>query len=265
MISLLTMIVVVLLTYFFADSLLTPLILLLWKKIWLLLLKIQTLLTKKNVVQALVQSALLATKALFRLINKTVTVWILPLLMTRRQRYWVHHAILNARQSILRHMLRLWVRWRRQPLWFKIITLGPTMLLFAALFIGSGVLLAGLFGVAFIVPWIGGLPLAAIVFFRRALARLGLFVLERLGIGAMVNRVVDWAIDLIWWRTPEPVQRRFDAWWRRFSMRMRRRVIGPRRRVTKRMARFRLGRSRREADRMPQEQEPRGKNPSAPP
>lgn len=239
MISLLFMIAVMLLTFFFADSVLTPLILLLWKKIWLFLVKVQALFTKKNIVQALVQSALLAAKALFRLINKTVTIWLLPLLMTRRQRYWVHHTILNARKIVRRRMLRAWVRWRRQALWLKIITLGPAVLLLAALFVIGGLLLAGLFGVAFIVPWIGGLPLALILLFRRAFARLSLFVLERLGVGALVNRLVDWVIDLIWWRTPEPVQRRFDAWWRRLSMRLRRRVIGPRRRVTKRVARFR--------------------------
>ena len=58
--------------------------------------------------------------------------------------------------------------------------LGPAIIVAAAFFIGSGMLLAGLFGVSFIVPWIGGLPLAAVVYSRRALARLGLFVLERL-------------------------------------------------------------------------------------
>lgn len=88
MTSLLLMIVVALATFFFADSILTPLLLLLWKKGWFLLLKIQALFTKKNMLQALVQSLLLTAKALFRLINKTVTAWILPLLMTRKQRYW---------------------------------------------------------------------------------------------------------------------------------------------------------------------------------
>lgn len=243
MISLLPMIILVILTFFFADSVLTPLLLLLWKKIWLFLLKVQALLTKKNLIQALVQSALLATKALFRLINKTVTIWILPLLLTRRQRYWLHHALIDTRKKLRRRVLRGWVRWRRQTLWLKALTLGPALILVVAFFIGSGVLLAGVFGVTFIVPWIGGLPFAAVVFFRRAFARLGLFVLERLGIGVLVNRLMDWAIDLIWWRTPEPVQRRFDVWWRRLKMRLRRRVIGPRRNVTKRMARLRFGKA----------------------
>ncbi|MGI9450489.1 MAG: hypothetical protein ACR2QH_07630 [Geminicoccaceae bacterium] len=237
--SILIMVILVIVTFLFGDSVLTPILLLLWKKIWLLLLKVQALFTKKNIIQVLVQSLLLAAKALLRLINKTITVWILPLLLTRRQRYWLHHAVLDARKSLRRRILRGWVRWRRQALWFKVLTVGPAIMLTIAFFIGSGILLAGLFGVTFIVPWIGGLPLAAIVFFRRALARLGLFVLERLGVGTMVNKTVDWLIDLIWWKTPEPVQRRFDVWWRRFKMRLRRWVIGPRRQVTKRMARFR--------------------------
>lgn len=235
------MIFIAIVTFLFGDSILTPLLLLLWKKIWLLLLKVQALLTKKNVVQALVQSALLAAKALLRLINKTITVWILPLLMTRRQRYWLHHAFIDARKNLRRRALRLWVRWRRQPFWIKALTLVPTAMLATAFFIGSGILLASLFGLSFIVPWIGGLPLATIVLFRRTLARLGLFVLERLGVGIMVNKAVDRLIELIWWKTPGPVQRRFDAWWRRLKMRMRRRVIGPRRQVTKRMARLRRG------------------------
>jgi len=239
----LIMIVLMIVTFLFGDSILTPILLLLWKKIWLLLVKVQTLLTKKNLIQVLVQSLLLAAKALLRLINKTITVWILPLLLTRRQRYWLHHALLDARVSLRRHALRGWVRWRRQPLWLKILTLGPAAILAVAFFIGSGILLAGLFGVTFIVPWIGGLPLVGVVFFRRALARLGLFILERLGVGVAVNKMVDWLIDLIWWKTPEPVQRRFDAWWRRLKMRMRRWVIGPRRRVTKRMARLRRRKS----------------------
>lgn len=238
--SLFIMIVVAILTFFFADSVLTPLLLLLWKKIWLLLLKLQTLATKKNLLQALVQSLLLAGKALLRLLNKTITVWILPLLLTRRQRYWLHYALINIRTKFRNRLLRAWAQWRKQPLWLKVLTLGPVVILASVFFIGGGLLLAGLFSVTFIVPWIGGLPLALMVFFRKALARLSLFVLERLGLGVFVNKVVDWLIDLIWWQTPEPVQRRFDAWWRRMKMRLRRRVIGPRRHVTRRMARFRL-------------------------
>ena len=237
--SFLIMVVLVVVIFLFGDSILTPFLLMLWKKIWLLLLKVQALFTKKNIIQGLVQSLLLAAKALLRLINKTVTTWILPLLLTRRQRYWLHHALLDARKRLRRRALRGWVRWRRQPLWFKAVTLGPAIILTIAFFIGSGLLLAGLFGVTFIVPWIGGLPLATAVFFRRSLARLGLFVLERLGVGVVVNKTVDWLIDLIWWQTPEPVQRRFDAWWRRLKMRLRRWVIGPRRQVTKRVARLR--------------------------
>jgi len=256
MTSLLLLIVVALATFFFADSILTPLLLLLWKKGWLLLLKIQALFTKKNLLQATVQSLFLTGKALLRLINKTITAWILPLLLTRRQRYWLHHAVLDARKSLRRRILRGWVRWRRQPLWFKVLTVGPAIMLTIAFFIGSGVLLAGLFGVTFIVPWIGGLPLATIVFFRRALARLGLFVLERLGVGTVVNKTVDWLIDLIWWQTPEPVQRRFDAWWRRFKMRLRRWVIGPRRQVTKRMACFRRPKPNRSAETLLTVEEP---------
>ncbi len=248
LISLLFTIVLVILTFFFADSVLTPLLLLLWKKAWLLLLKLQALLTKKNVVQALVQSLLLATKALLRLINKTITVWILPLLLTRRQRYWLHHALIDTRKKLRRQARLRWVRWRRQALWLKVLTLGPAIIVAAAFFIGSGMLLAGLFGVSFIVPWIGGLPLAAVVYSRRALARLGLFVLERLGAGIVVNKTVDQLIDLIWWKTPEPAQHRFDAWWQRLKMRMRRRVIGPRRQVTQRMARLRLGKRDDSAD-----------------
>ena len=246
--SFLIMVILVIVTFLFGDSILTPFLLLLWKKIWLLILKAQALLTKKNIIQALVQSLLLAAKALLRLINKTITVWVLPLLLTRRQRYWLHHAFVDARKSLRRRILRGWVRWRRQALWFKVLTVGPAIMLTIAFFIVSGILLAGLFGVTFIVPWIGGLPLATIVFFRRALARLGLFVLERLGIGTVVNKTVDWSIDLIWWKTPAPVQRRFDAWWRRFKMRLRRRVIGPRRQVTKRMARFRRTKPDRSAE-----------------
>ncbi len=241
MISLLVMIVLVILTFLFADSVLTPLLLLLSKKIWLLVLKIQALATKKNLIQALVQSLLLAAKALLRLINKTITVWILPLLMTRRQRYWLHHALIDVRVTLKRRALRGWVRWRRQPFWLRMATLGPLILVAIVFFIGSGILLAGLFGVTFIIPWIGGLPFVLIMFFRRALARLGLFILERLGVGTVVNKAVDRVIDLVWWKTPEPVQRRFDAWWRRMKMRLRRRVIGPRRQVTKHVERYRLG------------------------
>jgi hypothetical protein len=239
--SLLTVLLVTL-TFLFADSVLTPLLLLLSKKIWLLALKAQVLLTKKNVVQALAQSLLLAAKALVRLVNKTVTTWILPLLLTRRQRYWLHHALGDRLRTIRRSALRLRVRWRRQPAWIKAVALGPALVLLAALFAGTGVLLAGVFGLSFIVPWIGGLPIAAVLFFRRAFARIGLFALERLGIGVVVNRVVDKAIDLIWWRTPEPAQQRFDAWWRRFKLRLRRRVIGPRRQVIRRVARLKRGR-----------------------
>lgn len=237
--SVLLMVLIVIVTFFFADSIFTPLILLLWKKIWLVLLKVQTLFTKKNLLQALIQSVVLAGKALLRLINKTVTAWILPLLLTRRQRYRLHHALIDIRRWLRWRALRGWARWRRQPVWFKVFTALPAALLLAALFIASGFLLAAAFGVSFVIPWIGGLPIAALLLFRRSLARLGLFVLERLGVGVVVNKIVDWTIDMIWWRTPEPVQRRFDAWWRRFKMRLRRRVIGPRRNLTRRMARFR--------------------------
>lgn len=237
--SVLLMILIVIVTFFFADSIFTPLLLLLWKKIWLILLKIQALFTKKNLLHAFIQSLILAGKALLRLINKTVTAWILPLLLTRRQRYRLHHALIDFRSWLRWRALRGWVRWRRQPVWLRVLTALPAALLLAALFIASGFLLAAAFGVSFVIPWIGGLPVAAILFFRRSLARLGLFILERLGVGVAVNEIVDWAIDVIWWRTPEPAQRRFDAWWRRFKMRLRRRVIGPRRNLTRRMARFR--------------------------
>ena len=240
MMPFLVLIAVAVLTFFFADSVLTPLLLLLWKKIWVLVLKLQALATKKNLLQVFVQSLLLAAKALFRLVNKTITIWILPLLLSRRQRYWLHYALINIRAKLRWRLLRTWAQWRKQPLWLKAITLGPALLLVLALFIGSGVVLAGLFGVTFIVPWIGGLPFALIVFFRKVLARLSLFVLERLGIGIVVNKAVDWLIDVIWWQTPEPVQRRFDAWWRRMKIRLRRWVIGPRRQVARRMARFKL-------------------------
>ncbi|MEM8951591.1 MAG: hypothetical protein AAGA21_23170 [Pseudomonadota bacterium] len=239
MTSLVLMIVVALFTFFFADSVLTPLVLLLWKKIWPLFLKIQALFTKKNLLQALVQSLLLAAKALFRLINKTVTAWLLPLLMTRRQRYWLHHALIDARRWSRMRLLRGWVRWRRQPLWVKAATLIPAIIATVALFIISGLLIAALFGVTFVIPWVGGLPVVTVLFLRRQLARAALFVFERMGLGPLVNRIVDWVIDIVWWRTPEPVQRRFDAWWRWFKMRLRRRVIGPRRKVLRRMADFR--------------------------
>ena len=239
MTSLVLMIVVALLTFFFADSILTPLVLLLWKKCWLLFLKIQALFTKKNLLQALVQSLLLTAKALFRLINKTITAWILPLLMTRRQRYWLHHALIDARRWSRMRLLRGWARWRRQPLWIKVATLVPAIIATVALFIISGLLIAALFGVTFVIPWIGGLPVVTVLFLRRQLARVTLFVFERMGLGPLVNKIVDWVIDIVWWRTPEPVQRRFDAWWRWFKMRLRRRVIGPRRKVVRRMANFR--------------------------
>ncbi len=239
MMSLLLLIVVALATFFFADSILTPLLLLFWKKGWLLVLKIQALFTKKNLLQALVQSALLAAKALFRLINKTVTAWILPLLMTRRQRYWLHHTLIDARRWSRMRLLRGWVRWRRQPYWIKAATLVPAIIATLALFIVSGFLIAAIFGVSFVVPWIGGLPVITILFLRRQLARGALFMFERMGLGVVVNKAVDRVIDLVWWRTPEPIQRRFDAWWRWFKMRLRRWVIGPRRRVVRRMAGFR--------------------------
>lgn len=236
MTSLVLMIVVALATFFFADSILTPLVLLLWKKGWLLLLKIQALFTKKNLLQALVQSLLLTAKALFRLINKTITAWILPLLMTRRQRYWLHHALIDARRWSRVRLLRGWVRWRRQPLWIRVATIVPAILATAALFVISGFLIAALFGVTFVLPWIGGLPVLTVLFLRRQLARGALFVFERMGLGLAVNKAVDWVIDIVWWRTPEPMQRRFDAWWRRFKMRLRRWVIGPRRKVVRHMA-----------------------------
>lgn len=244
--SVLLMILIVIAAFFFADSIFTPLLLLLWKKIWLILLKIQALFTKKNLLHAIIQSLILAGKALLRLINKTVTAWVLPLLLTRRQRYRLHHALIDIRRWLRWRALRGWVRWRRQPIWLRVLTALPAALLLAALFIASGFLLAAAFGVSFVIPWIGGLPVAAILFFRRSLARLGLFILERLGVGVAVNKIVDWAIDVIWWRTPEPVQRRFDAWWRRFKMRLRRRVIGPRRSLTRRMARLRYRRTQPE-------------------
>ena len=78
MTSWLLMIVIALATFFFADSLITPLILLLSKKLWVWGLKIQTLLTKKNVLQALVQSLVLTTNALLRLINKTCLLYTSP-------------------------------------------------------------------------------------------------------------------------------------------------------------------------------------------
>ena len=231
------LIVVALAVFLFADSIFTPLILLLWKKFWLLALKIQALFTKKNMMQALVQSLVLAAKALLRLINKTITNWILPLLMTRRQRYWLHFKMLGLRRTIRMRLLRVWVRWRRQDRWLRLATLIPALAVTAALFVASGFLIAGLFGVSFVVPWLGGLPLATLLFLRRQLAALALFVFERLGFGPLVNRGVDGVIDLIWWQTPEPVQRRFDIWWGRFKMRLRRWVIGPRRKVMKRMNR----------------------------
>ncbi|MGI9507877.1 MAG: hypothetical protein ACR2QJ_00840 [Geminicoccaceae bacterium] len=242
MTSLLLLIVVALATFFFADSIFTPLVLLLWKKIWFLLLKVQALFTKKNLLQALVQSVLLTGKALLRLINKTVTAWILPLLLTHRQRYRLHQALLDTRRWTRMRLLRGWVRWRRQPLWLKIATLLPAVAGSVALFVTSGFLLATLFGVSFIVPWLGGLPVVTVLFLRRQLARGALFIFERMGLGPVVNKAIDGLIEIIWWRTPEPAQRRFDAWWRRSKMRLRRWVIGPRRKVVKRMAGLRLGR-----------------------
>ena len=243
MTSFLLIIVVALATFFFADSILTPLILLLWKKGWLLLLKIQALFTKKNLLQALAQSLLLTVKALFRLINKTVTAWILPLLMTRRQRYWLHHALIDMRRWTRMRGLRAWVRWRRQTFWIKVAMLVPAVIGMAALFIISGFLIAAVFGITFVLPWLGGLPIVAILFLRRQLARVALFIFERMGLDLVVNRTVDRVIDIVWWRTPEPMQRRFDAWWRWFKMRLRRWVIGPRRSVVKRMAEIRRGRA----------------------
>jgi len=242
MTSLLLMIAVTLATFFFADSIFTPLILLFWKKFWLFGLKIQALLTKKNLLQVLVQSLVLAAKALLRLINKTITNWILPLLMTRRQRYWLHEAIVGARRSIRMRLLRGWVRWCRQTRWIRWATLLLLLSVTLTLFVTSGFLLAGIFGVSFVVPWLGGLPLVTLLFLRRQLAGLALFIFERLGLGPVINRVIDAMIDIIWWQTPEPVQRRFDAWWRRFKMRLRRWVIGPRRKVIKRMTRLSLAR-----------------------
>ena len=239
MTSLLLMIFVALATFFFADSILTPLILLLWKKGWILLLKIQALFTKKNLLQALVQSLLLTAKALLRLINKTITTWVLPLLLTRRQRYWLHHTLIDARRWVRMRGLRAWVRWRRQTLWIKVVMLVPAVIATVALFVISGFLIAALFGITFVLPWLGGLPVVAILFLRRQLARGALFVFERMGLDLVVNRTVDRVIDIVWWRTPEPMQRRFDAWWRWFKMRLRRWVIGPRRSVVRRMAGFR--------------------------
>ena len=241
--SWLLMIVVALATFFFADSILTPVLLLLWKKIWLLATKVQALMTKKNLLQALVQSLVLTAKALLRLVNKTITAWILPLLLTRRQRYWLHHKTEDVRRWMRMRVLRGWVRWRRQPLWLRTATLLPAIMATLALFIASGFLLAAVFGVSFVVPWLGGLPLATVLFLRRQVARAALYLFERMGLGPVVNKVVDWAIDILWWRTPEPVQRRFDAWWRWFKMRLRRWVIGPRRQVVKRMIRLRISRS----------------------
>ncbi len=242
MTSLVLMIVVALLTFFFADSILTPIVLLLWKKGAFLFLKIQALFTKKNLLQALVQSLLLTAKALLRLVNKIFTAWLFPLLLTRRQRYRLHFAMLDGKRWARFRLLRLWVRWRRQPLWVKAATILPAVLATVALFVLSGFLLAAIFGVTFIVPWIGGLPLATILFLRRQFAKVALYVFERLGLGPLVNGLVDRLIDLIWWRTPEPVQQRFDAWWRRMKMRLRRWVIGPRRSVVRRMSRLRFNR-----------------------
>jgi len=228
--------------FLFADAVFTPLLLLFWKQGWLLVLKVQAVLTKKNLMQALVQSVVLAAKAIIRLINKTITAWILPLLLTRRQRYWLHHFSLGLRRWTRMRYLRGRVIWRRQSLLIKVLTLLPAMMAAIALFVVSGFLLATIFGVGFVVPWLGGLPIATIIFLRRELSRLALFMFERMGIGAAVNRIADRVIDLVWWRTPEPVQRRFDAWWYRFKTRLRRQVIGSRRKVTKRFARFRLRR-----------------------
>jgi len=243
MTSWLLMIVIALATFFFADSIVTPLILLLGKKFWVWGLTLKALMTKKNLLQAMVQSLVLTANALLRLVNKTITAWILPLLMTRRQRYWLHHALLALRRWVRMRLLRGWARWRRQPRWIRLATLIPAILLTLALFVASGFLLAGFFGVAFVVPWLGGLPLATVVFLRRQFARAALYVFERMGLGPIVNKGVDRAINLIWWQTPEPIQHRFDAWWRRFKIRLRRWVIGPRRKVVSRMARLRLERS----------------------
>jgi hypothetical protein len=235
------MIVVALTAFFFADSIVSPLILLLWKKLWLLVLKVQALATKKNLLQALAQSLALTAKALLRLVNKTVTAWILPLLLTRRQRRWLQAALGRARRWVRMRLLRGRVRYRRLPLALKWALLAPAIIATAALFVASGFLLAALFGVAFVVPWIGSLPAATVLFLRRELARLALFVVERLGLGPVINRLVDRAIGVIWWRTPAPMQHRFDAWWRRVQMRLRRRVIRPRRQVVRRMARLARG------------------------
>lgn len=243
MMSWLLMIIVALATFFLADSILTPLILLLWKKGWFLLLKIQALFTKKNLLQALVQSLLLTAKALFRLINKTITAWLLPLLMTRRQRYWLHHALIDARRWARMRIFRAWVRWRRQPFWIKVATALPAIIALIAVFVVSGFLIAAVFGITFVIPWLGGLPVVAVLFLRRQLARGALFLFERMGLDLVVNRTVDWVIDVVWWRTPEPMQRRFDAWWRWFKMRLRRWVIGPRRHVVRRVAGFRRRRA----------------------
>lgn len=264
MTSLLLLVVVALATFFFADSVLTPLILLLWKKGWFLLLKIQALFTKKNLLQALVQSLLLTVKALVRLINKAVTAWLLPLLMTRRQRYWLHHALIDARRWVRMRGLRAWVRWQRQPFWIKVAMLLPAVVATAALFVISGFLIAAVFGVTFVLPWLGGLPVVTVLFLRRQLARGALFIFERMGLGLVVNKTVDWVIDIVWWRTPEPMQRRFDAWWRWFKMRLRRWVIGPRRRVVRRMADLRGGKATSEPSAIA-ETEPTGDQAAAPP
>ena len=139
--------------------------------------------------------------------------------------------------------LRAWVRWRRQTFWIKVAMLVPALIATVALFVISGFLIAAVFGVTFVLPWLGGLPVVAILFLRRQLARVALFIFERMGLDLVVNRTVDWVIDIVWWRTPEPMQRRFDAWWRWFKMRLRRWVIGPRRRVVRRMAGLRRGKT----------------------
>lgn len=151
----------------------------------------------------------------------------------------VHHALIDARRWVRMRGLRGWVRWRRQPSWIKAATLVPAIIATVALFVISGFLIAALFGVTFVLPWIGGLPLVTALFLRSQLARGALFIFERMGLGVVINKAVDWVIDIVWWRTPEPMQRRFDAWWRWFKMRLRRRVIGPRRKIAKRMADFR--------------------------
>jgi glucose dehydrogenase len=122
----------------------------------------------------------------------------------------------------------------------KVATVLPAVLVTVGLFVLSGFLLAAIFGVSFVVPWIGGLPVATVLFLRRQFARAALYVFERMGLGPLVNKSVDWLIDIVWWRTPEPMQQRFDAWWRRMKMRLRRWVIGPRRSVVRRMSRMRF-------------------------